>query len=49
MPADLMAADRSAVETIVIHLEAWNAMDGDAFALSFASDADFVNIRGEEL
>jgi len=48
MPTDLTAADRAAVETIVTHLEAaWNAMDGDAFAAPFASDADFVNIRGE--
>ena len=48
MSADLTAADRSAVETIVTRLEAaWNAMDGDAFAAPFASDADFVNIRGE--
>ena len=48
MPAHLTAADRSAVETIVTRLEAaWNAMDGDAFAAPFTSDADFVNIRGE--
>jgi uncharacterized protein (TIGR02246 family) len=48
MSADLTAADRAAVETIVTHLEAaWNAMDGDAFAAPFADDADFVNVRAE--
>ena len=48
MSADLTAADRAAIETIVTHLEtAWNAMDGDAFAAPFADDADFVNIRAE--
>jgi uncharacterized protein (TIGR02246 family) len=48
MSADLTAADRAAVDTIVTHLEtAWNSMDGDAFAAPFADDADFVNIRAE--
>lgn len=27
--------------------QAWNAADGTAFAVPFAEDADFVNIRGE--
>ena len=40
--------DRGDLERIVAQLEAaWNAMDGPAFAAPFASDADFVNIRGE--
>ena len=48
MPADLAPGDRAALESIVGQLEAaWNAMDGAAFAAPFASDADFVNIRGE--
>jgi uncharacterized protein (TIGR02246 family) len=45
---DLTPADRAALEKIVRQLEAaWNAMDGSAFAVPFAADADFVNIRGE--
>jgi uncharacterized protein (TIGR02246 family) len=48
MPADLAADDRAALESVVSQLEAaWNAMDGSAFAAPFASDADFVTIRGE--
>jgi uncharacterized protein (TIGR02246 family) len=48
MPADLAPGDRAALDSIVGQLEtAWNAMDGSAFAAPFASDADFVNIRGE--
>ncbi len=48
MTADLLPADRGALENIVRQLEAaWNAMDGQAFAAPFAEDADFVNIRGE--
>ena len=48
MPADLATADRAALEHIVRQLEAaWNAMDGPGFAVPFAADADFVNIRGE--
>ena len=48
MSADLLPADRAAFEGIVGQLEtAWNAMDGSAFAVPFADDADFVNIRGE--
>jgi uncharacterized protein (TIGR02246 family) len=40
--------DRAELERIVAQLEAaWNAMDGAGFAAPFASDADFVNIRGE--
>ena len=39
---------KSTAETVVKHLEdAWNAADGPAFAEPFASDADFVNVRGE--
>ena len=48
MPADLTADDRAGLENVVGQLEAaWNAMDGSAFAAPFASDADFVTIRGE--
>jgi uncharacterized protein (TIGR02246 family) len=48
MPADLAPGDQAALERIVDQLEAaWNAMDGPAFAAPFASDADFVTIRGE--
>lgn len=48
MPADLAPGERAALEDIVRQLEAaWNTMDGAAFAAPFASDADFVNIRGE--
>ena len=50
MPADLAPADRAAIENIVRQLEAaWNAMDGPAFAVPFAADADFVHVRGEHL
>jgi uncharacterized protein (TIGR02246 family) len=48
MPSDLTTDDRAALESVVRRLEAaWNAMDGSAFAAPFASDADFVTIRGE--
>jgi uncharacterized protein (TIGR02246 family) len=48
MTAALTADDRAALESVVSQLEAaWNAMDGSAFAAPFASDADFVTIRGE--
>ena len=48
MPGKLAPGDRAALESIVRRLQtAWNAMDAAAFAASFASDADFVNIRGE--
>jgi len=48
LTADLAPADRAALENIVRQLEvAWNAMDSSAFAAPFASEADFVNIRGE--
>ena len=48
MPTEFAPGDRAALESIVGQLEAaWNAMDGSAFAGPFASDADFVNIRGE--
>jgi uncharacterized protein (TIGR02246 family) len=48
MPVDLTADDRAALVSVVGRLEAaWNAMDGAAFAAPFASDADFVTIRGE--
>ena len=48
MTSELSNTDRAQLETIVNRLEAaWNSMDGDAFAASFADDADFVNIRGE--
>jgi uncharacterized protein (TIGR02246 family) len=48
MSTDLAPADRAALESIVARLEAaWNAMDGPAFAAAFATDADFVTIRGE--
>ena len=44
----LPGTDRADLERIVAQLEAaWNAMDGPAFAAPFASDADFVTIRGE--
>jgi uncharacterized protein (TIGR02246 family) len=42
--------DPAGLERIVAQLEAaWNGMDGPAFAAPFASDADFVTIRGEHL
>ena len=48
MTFDLPQADAAALERIVHQLEsAWNAADGDAFAVPFAEDADFVNIRAE--
>jgi uncharacterized protein (TIGR02246 family) len=48
MSADLTAEDRAALVNTVSWLEtSWNNMDGPAFAAPFASDADFVTIRGE--
>ena len=48
MSAQLAPGDRAAIEALVGQLEAaWKAMDGSAFAAPFASEADFVNIRGE--
>jgi uncharacterized protein (TIGR02246 family) len=39
---------KSIVEPIIERLETgWNAADGAAYAAPFASDADFVNVRGE--
>ena len=50
MSIDPPTADRAAIERIVGQLQdAWNAMDGTAFAAPFAVDADFVNIRGEHM
>ena len=48
MHSEIADSDRAALEDIVHRLEsAWNAMDGSAFAAPFATEADFVNIRGE--
>jgi uncharacterized protein (TIGR02246 family) len=48
MSADLASRDRAAIEHLVGQLAAaWEAMDGAAFGAPFATDADFVNIRGE--
>lgn len=39
---------KSTAEIVIKRLQdAWNAADGAAFGAPFASDADFVNIRGE--
>lgn len=44
------APTRAALEAIVGQLEAaWNAASGEAFAVPFAEDADFVTIRGEHM
>jgi uncharacterized protein (TIGR02246 family) len=46
-PADATDARETAL-TVLRRLEsAWNAGDGEAFAAPYASDATFVNIRGE--
>ena len=46
--SEIPTTDRAGLARIVAQLEAaWNAMDGPAFAAPFASDADFVTIRGE--
>jgi len=43
-----MPRGRRELEQVVSRLEsAWNALDGAAFAAPFATDCDFVNIRGE--
>ena len=48
MTNSLPPTDQSAIEGIVRQMEeAWNALDGEAFAAPFADDADFVNVRGE--
>lgn len=39
--------DRAAIEqTMAKSMDAWNKHDAHAFALSFAPDADFTNVRG---
>ncbi|HEV2774522.1 MAG TPA: SgcJ/EcaC family oxidoreductase [Solirubrobacteraceae bacterium] len=39
---------RTVARSLMQHLQdAWNAADGAAFGAPFASDADFVTIRGE--
>ena len=48
MTNGISAADRSALDAVVGKLAAaWNANDAVAFAVSFAPDADFVNILAE--
>ena len=38
---------KTTAETVIKRLEdAWNAADGAGFSAAFASDADFVDIRG---
>jgi uncharacterized protein (TIGR02246 family) len=47
-PTDSSSTPHEAVAALVARLEtAWNQGDSDAFAAEFASDADFVNVRGE--
>jgi uncharacterized protein (TIGR02246 family) len=48
MNEDLSHEDRRAIDSIIRRMQdAWNAGDGVGFAAPFATDADFVNIRGE--
>ena len=50
MSRGISADDRAAIEKMVDGLQAaWNAGDGEAFASTFAEDADFVNIRAEHM
>ncbi len=44
---DARAADRAAIgQTIAAFMNAWNAHDARAFALTFTPDADFTNVLG---
>jgi uncharacterized protein (TIGR02246 family) len=44
----LSSTDYAAIENVIRKLEsAWNAADGNAFAVPFAPNADFVTIRAE--
>lgn len=44
----MKTSERDEAERLVARLQAaWEAMDGNAFGAPFATDADFVNIRGE--
>jgi uncharacterized protein (TIGR02246 family) len=46
-PSDVPSADRAAIDrTATAFADAWNAHDAHAFALTFASDADFTNALG---
>ncbi|MFN8549628.1 MAG: SgcJ/EcaC family oxidoreductase [Candidatus Eisenbacteria bacterium] len=50
MSETMDASTRAALEAIVGKLEsAWNEGSGEAFAVPFAEDADFVTIRGEHM
>jgi uncharacterized protein (TIGR02246 family) len=45
--SDVPPADRAAIgRTATAFLDAWNAHDAHAFALTFVSDADFTNALG---
>jgi uncharacterized protein (TIGR02246 family) len=46
-PSDVPPADRAAIgRTATAFVDAWNAHDAHAFALTFVSDADFTNALG---
>jgi uncharacterized protein (TIGR02246 family) len=45
--SDVPTADRAAIDqTAMAFVNAWNAHDAHAFALTFVSDADFTNVLG---
>jgi len=47
VPSDVPVADRTAIsQTVTAFVDAWNAHDARAFALTFESDADFTNVLG---
>jgi len=46
-PSDVPTADRTAIgQTAMAFVDAWNAHDAHAFALTFTSDGDFTNVLG---
>ena len=46
-PSDVSPAERAAIgRTATAFVDAWNAHDAHAFALTFVSDADFTNALG---
>jgi uncharacterized protein (TIGR02246 family) len=47
VPGDVPTADRAAIDhTAQAFVDAWNAHDSHAFALTFVPDGDFTNVLG---
>jgi uncharacterized protein (TIGR02246 family) len=47
VPSDVPSADRVAIgQAATAFVDAWNAHDSHAFALTFVPDGDFANVLG---